>query len=239
MHHSLYTLVKSSEKIKNICSEKGNEVMKIIFCNIAYMKYYKGIIEGIDEPENGGQYVKVYKNAHEAYNFDAIECQETENEMCLGYVRLSQSSENKTSEFHIEKINGCEHMEKEPYIDDVTVVWCAKSNRIDGMRVVGWYTNATALRNPEFAEFENGFVQEYNFFAEKTSCVLLPEKERYLAKWIVPRSGHNGYDFGFGRSNIWYAQGSEINSKQKTYIETILKQINNYNGENWIEKKAD
>lgn len=210
--------------------------MKIIFCNIAYMKYYKGIIEGVDEPENGGEYVKIYKDAHEAYNFDEVSLDGFESEVCLGYVRLSQSRQNKTSEFHLEKINGCSYMENEPCVEDVTVVWCAKSNRIDGMRVVGWYKNATAYRYPMFADFQDGYLQEYNFFAPKENCVLLPEKERFLSKWIVPRSGHNGYDFGFGRSNVWYAQGTDENTKSKVFIEKLLSQINSYNGENWIDK---
>lgn len=212
--------------------------MKIIFCNITYMKYYKGVIEGIDEPENGGEYVKIHKDAHEAFNFEGIELNGFENEICLGYVRLSQSRQNKTSELHLEKINGCDYMENEPCIEDVTVVWCAKSDRIDGVRIVGWYTHATALRNPMFAEFQSGYLQEYNFFAEKKNCVLLPERERFLSKWIVPRSGHNNYDFGFGRSNIWYAQGADSNSKAKSFIDKILTQINIYNGENWIDRSG-
>lgn len=33
-------------------------IMRILFCNIAWMNYYKGIIWGKDEPQNGGSYVK-------------------------------------------------------------------------------------------------------------------------------------------------------------------------------------
>ena len=32
--------------------------MRILFCNIAWMNYYKGIVWGKDEPQNGGSYVK-------------------------------------------------------------------------------------------------------------------------------------------------------------------------------------
>lgn len=49
----------------------------IIFCNIAYMKYYKGIIDGVDEPVNGGAYVQETNDAHEAYNFDFSGAKET------------------------------------------------------------------------------------------------------------------------------------------------------------------
>ena len=33
------------------------------------MNYYKGIIRCIDEPKNGGSYVKETLDAHEKYNF--------------------------------------------------------------------------------------------------------------------------------------------------------------------------
>ena len=46
--------------------------MRVLFCNIAWMNYYKGIVEGKDIPQNGGSYVKEQKNAHEAYNFEAV-----------------------------------------------------------------------------------------------------------------------------------------------------------------------
>ena len=46
--------------------------MRILFCNIAWMNYYKGIIQGKDEPQNGGSYVKENLDAHEKYNFDAV-----------------------------------------------------------------------------------------------------------------------------------------------------------------------
>ena len=46
--------------------------MRILFCNIAWMNYYKGIVWGKDEPQNGGSYVKETLDAHEKYNFEAI-----------------------------------------------------------------------------------------------------------------------------------------------------------------------
>ena len=47
-------------------------IMRILFCNIAWMNYYKGIIWGKDEPQNGGSYVKETLDAHEKYNFEAV-----------------------------------------------------------------------------------------------------------------------------------------------------------------------
>ena len=150
---------------------------------------------------------------------------------------LAQSLKNKTSQLHIEKINGCQLSKNEESVDGVTVVWCAKPDNIYGRRVVGWYKDATVYRCPQY-ELRNEREQEFNFIAKKENCVLLPEKERLSSKWIVPSSGHNGYDFGFGRSNLWYAQGTENNSRLKRYIERLSAKIGKYNGENWIDKEV-
>jgi len=211
----------------------------IIFCNIAYMKYYKGNINGIDVPENGGAYVNERNDAHEAYNFEGVYFEKDNTNFCLGFVMLLQSLENKTSQLHIEKINGCRLSNNKESIDGVTVIWCAKSKKIGSTRVVGWYKDATVYRNPQYIEFDTGFVQEFNFIDKEENCVLLPESERYLSKWIVPRSGRNGYNFGFGQSNIWYAQGVENNADLKQYLEKLLSQIENYSGDNWIDKEAE
>lgn len=209
----------------------------IIFCNIAYMKYYKGIIDGVDEPVNGGAYVQETNDAHEAYNFDFFRGEGDETDFCIGFVMLAQSLKNKTSQLHIEKINGCQLSKNEESVDGVTVIWCAKPDNIYGRRVVGWYKDATVYRCPQY-ELRNEREQEFNFIAKKENCVLLPEKERLSSKWIVPSSGHNGYDFGFGRSNLWYAQGTENNSRLKRYIERLSAKIGKYNGENWIDKEV-
>ena len=41
--------------------------MRILFCNIARMKYYKGIIAGVDEPQYGGEYVARTGDAYEKF----------------------------------------------------------------------------------------------------------------------------------------------------------------------------
>ena len=63
--------------------------MRILFCNIAWMDYYKGIVPGKDEPKNGGSYVKDTKDAHEKYNFkpELLKLKGfPEGEYCLGFV---------------------------------------------------------------------------------------------------------------------------------------------------------
>lgn len=54
-------------------------------------------------------------------------------------------------------------------------------------------------------EFNGGYVQSYNAIAKAKDCVLLPIGERSRKiKWQVPRKA-NGWKFGFGRANVWYA----------------------------------
>lgn len=58
------------------------ENKKVIFCNIAWMKYYKGELED-DKPINGGEYVKKYGEAVETTNFIDY------NHYCYGFVRFN------------------------------------------------------------------------------------------------------------------------------------------------------
>ena len=63
--------------------------------------------------------------------------------------------------------------------------------------------------------------------------VLLPVSERSRKiKWQLPRKS-NGWKFGFGRANVWYA--SEANEELKDYMKKLLYQIENYDGENCIK----
>ena len=101
-----------------------------LFCNIAWMDYYKGIVNGIDEPKNGGSYVSKNGDAHEAYNFECVklggEVGYPEGEYCLGFVETKATNGNTRNQLNIEKINGCELCKKESEVEDVLVIYCAK-----------------------------------------------------------------------------------------------------------------
>ena len=55
-------------------------------------------------------------------------------------------------------------------------------------------------------------------------------------QWEVPRKS-NGWAYGFGRANVWYA--SEEDSRLQDYLTRLVKQIDEYDGENWIDKYAE
>lgn len=71
--------------------------MRILFCNIAWMDYYKGTIEGKDVPRNGGSYVALHNDAHESYNFDAVTLDEEVDDVLVIYcAKYPDSSTQET-----------------------------------------------------------------------------------------------------------------------------------------------
>ena len=188
--------------------------MRILFCNIAWMKYYNGITHD-DKPVNGGSWVKENENAIECLNFtpynDRIYC---------GYVSTKSNRGNR-NQLHIEKLEG---ITKEDNIaEDVLVIWVAKRNINEKNTIVGWYKNATVCRYYELIDEDWPF----NIVANVEECVLLPLNKRHK---IVPRAGKDGYSYGMGQANVWFAQSN--NDKEKKYVENMINYINSYEEEN-------
>lgn len=223
-------------------------LVKILFCNIAWMDYYKGIMKGIDEPKNGGSYVSENGDAHEAYNFECVKLGEDvgypDGEYCLGFVETKATNGNTRNQLNIEKIAGCEPYKKEKEVDDVLVVYCAKypESLVQETYVVGWYQHATVYRYYETLEFSDGnggiYYQDYNAIAKKENCVLLPRSSRRKSNiWRVPRK-NSGVSYGFGQANVWFVSGREENVYLDIFLNKLVKQIEEYDGENWRDVYA-
>lgn len=203
---------------------------KVLFCKISSMKYYKGVIPGEDEAFNGGSYVLEHGEGHEQFNFDAVTLDDGQL-YCLGFVETKSTVSDKRNELHIEKIQGCSNLKKEPKVEDVVVVWCA-TTMLNETSVVGWYNHATVYRNYQEAVFEDDYVQDFLTIAKKEDCVLLPVGDRHMFMWQAPTAKKRSY--GFGQSLIWYAQEEQA----QPYVQRLLTQIAEYRGENWIDKSA-
>lgn len=209
----------------------------IIFARVADMKYYKGITDN-DKPENGGSYVIDTGLAHECYNFAPIIQDGEDYEKCLGFCMMS-GGKNGVGQLHIEKIVGCEACKKEETCEGVTVVFVSKSSGAKTMRVIGFYKNAIVYRYPHFMDFEDGYEQMYWFEAKKEDCVILPYSTRFGSNnWFVPNSTAKD-EFGFGRSQIWYAGSKGASKKEIEYVEKMLHSIEEYNGDNWMNKEVN
>ena len=143
--------------------------MRILFCKISSMKYYKGACEQ-DIPVYGGKFVEENGYGHEELNFFPVDMEGLEEPECVGFVE-PKSNRGVRNTLHIEKIEGCDAMRKEPLVDDVLVVWCAKRDYGD-VTVVGWYKHATVWRDLQ------DWTLMYEDGAEEATSSFLPQAER-------------------------------------------------------------
>ena len=207
--------------------------MRILFCNIAWMKEYCGTEDGNDMPVNGGSYVDETGDAHEKYNFFPVHIDDKTEKYCLGFFETKSHNGKDVNQMRIENIAGCELCKKEESVEDVLVVYCAKHPAHKFTTVVGWYKHATVYRHYQEAVFSEEDVQYYNAIAKVKDCVLLPTSARSRKlQWEVPRKA-GGWAFGFGRANVWYA--SEDDERLHEYLQKLVTQIEEYSGENWIK----
>lgn len=198
--------------------------MKILFCRIAHMKYYKGIKEYKDEPKNGGKYVEETGDAHEKYNFKERFI-DGEN-VCLGFFETKSTNGEYSNQVHIEKIKGCKKSDN--IIDNVLVIWCATAYENEFM-IVGWYKNATVYRYYEEHKFDDDYIQSYNVKANSKDCFLIPADGSRRSWKVATKKRMKTYGFG-SRPPVWYANEEE----SENYIEDLIKRIENYNDGNWL-----
>lgn len=181
---------------------------KIMFCNIAYMRYYDSNFKEV--PQNGGSYVTENKTGYEINNFHLYE-----NGKYYGFVEPGFYSGTQ-KEIHIENIDSA--YRNQDKIPNVTVVFCATSPT--GPVIVGWYRHAEVFRNMQ--KSADGVL--YNILTGEENAVLIDEEERQLK---APRANSDGY--GFGQSNIWYA--NQDDDRIQKYVESVWKYIRNFQPE--------
>ena len=218
---------------KKISSSKQEAMEKgIPTGNVAYG--YKVVF---NENKVKVSYVDETGDAHEKYNFTPVNMEGKEGLYCLGFFETKSHNGKDVNQMRIENIAGCELLKKEESVDDVLVVYCAKHPAHKFTTVVGWYKHATVFRHYQEAVFAPEDIQYYNAIANSSDCVLLPAGIRSRkVQWEVPRKS-NGWAYGFGRANVWYA--SEEDSRLQDYLTRLVKQIDEYDGENWIDKYAE
>lgn len=185
--------------------------MNILFCNIAWMKYYNGNTDD-DKPKNGGSYIKENEDGGECYNFRDY------NGKCYGYVM-------KNGNFALEK-----HFENctanSAFVQNVLIIWVA-TNEINETSIVGWYKDATVYREEQYMlPFTDPYNwSTYSIVADSKNCFLLPESKR---DFPIQRASITGKGTGMGRSNIWYAESPFA---QNVLIPKVIQYIENLDGE--------
>lgn len=163
--------------------------MRILFCNVTYLKFYDGRIVGEYKPKSGGRWVRENEDAHEKWNFLNMDG------YCYGYVQ------GNGDQMHIEKLDKVYSQQEEA--EDITVVWCA-SHPTRGTVVVGWYEHATVYRyiHDMLTTPITGIERCYWFRTKAENAYLLPEDERVIE---IGRAAKTGSGTGFGQQNYWFA----------------------------------
>ena len=186
---------------------------RVLFCNVAYMKYYIGITED-DFPINGGKYVNEEFDATEKYNF--FECSDG---YCRGFVETShingyKAKDSEPRKLKIERIDSA--YKNKDSINGVTVIFFAKPDKGEHV-IVGWYENATVYRE---RQYYNG--REYNIIAKYRDCNLIKHFDR---NFVIPKGPKQKkkYGVGAGQSNIWYADKNELD---REFVEKVINYIN-------------
>ena len=176
---------------------------KVVFCEVAWMKHYRGVTEE-DQPMNGGKYVEENGEGGEVFNFKQF------NRKCYGYVM------HYGDELHIERYD--KTLKNHSEAADMTVVWVASDGR--GCKIVGWYEHAAMYREWQQYLATDFKYYDYNFTAEDKNCFLIPEKDR---KFVVPRAPQAGKGKGMGQSQVWYADSEYA---QEELIPKVLEYLN-------------
>ncbi len=185
--------------------EKVSSMKKVVFCEVAWMKYYSGITND-DKPINGGKYIDENGDGGEIYNFSPY------NHKCYGYVM------HKGDELHIERYDKI--LKSFDEVHDITVVWVASDG--ESSKIVGWYEHAIMYRFWQTyydIQFSGDRWNDYNFVANEKDCYLIDEKDR---SFVIPRASIAGRGKGMGQSQVWYAESSYA---QMEFIPKVLEYL--------------
>lgn len=175
---------------------------RMVFFRIGWMDRYRGVTSS-DTIKRGGAFVEEHGFGFEAYNYLPFDG------MVYGWVmpgRRKKGVELKIdmvnedfATINLKRIGG---KSSDQSLSNVIVVWVATAPE-GGAYVVGWYKNATVLKQPQdppeganrtYGDFQVGYVT----YADENDAVLLRPFERTIE---VPQHGPGK----MGQSNLWYA----------------------------------
>ena len=180
----------------------------IILVRTAWMKYYEGRAN-IDIPRSGAKYILENKKGGELNNF------KNRDGKVFGYIPFVPS-------VNISNL-GASNIDDE--IRGITVVFCATHPIEKGMRVIGWYKNATLYRKPKTNKFTNWYFAETEF----KNATLIPAEDRFCN---IPNTFGRTATFFFSKhpekNETFIKVASYIESGGK--IESTLKKRNNQKG---------
>ncbi len=164
--------------------------MKILVCNIGWMKRYRGE-DGI---ESFAKYVQEHGSGYEMCNFLPVQGR------VYGYVKASRHRTINITRLGAEK--------GDEFIKGVLIIWTAPDPGSPGRKVIGWYRDATVHRKPKTLDLslsdkhvERGIDYCY-IEADENNVELLEPANRSLS---VPMAIGDKVKGGMGnQSAIWF-----------------------------------
>lgn len=175
----------------------------IVFFNIGWMKEYAG--QDANDPTIGKNFrgLRGIRHGGEAFNFAR------RNGKVFGYRPGEQHQLN------LRRLGAPRSAEE---LDGVLVIWMAREPESKTTRVVGWYRNATALKEARLPDRSRGNGDiAYTVWAKAGDAVLLPIEHR---TFVVPSVRTDPR--GFGMSPTWYGgENSEMRDRVWAYVQSI------------------
>jgi hypothetical protein len=181
-----------------------------LFVRIGWMYFYNGSVPGDERPIGGGRYNKS-NVGHEVYNY-----RETDGKL-YGYFQPPMASLMVA----LERIDA--EATDTDALDGVLVIYVARRPE-GGQVIVGWYRDATVLR--EVFPRSPGKPKGFGHFcvASAQNCVLLPEDNRAFE---VPRGAG-----GMGMANICYPLNAGGEPKRLSWMQAALTFVDEYDATN-------
>lgn len=171
--------------------------------------------EGESEIKSGAKYIQENKRGHEMCNFLRLE-----GDKVYGHVEPPHGKTIKLERLGADK--------EDQRVPGILVIWTAREPGTGGLKVVGWYKNATVHRTRQnfdpypSKEHEKCRVDSYFIEAEGQNTRLLPPDERTIS---IPRAlGKNGIKGGMGRSATWFA--ADPSKPKGEEVHQFLEDIN-------------
>ena len=200
-----------------ICGKKSYN-MNMIICNIAYMKYYKGITDFDQIYGGGGKYPTQKKDGGEKKNFLP-----TSDGFTYGFVETNYLDNKKhlgdpqyAKTIHVENINPVFKNKNEA--TNVRVVFISKLMGNGKHVVVGWYDNAIVFRKRQRGANDFG----YNIKCKNEDAHLIEEDKRIFN---YPKKNEDG-TYNFGQANVSYPYDLNTSATLKL-VEKLNEYLNN------------
>ncbi|MBI4970148.1 MAG: hypothetical protein HZC25_18690 [Rhodospirillales bacterium] len=188
----------------------------IIFCNIGWMKEYRGLTRTDEKLIGGGKYPALNERGGEVCNFFSV------RRKVYGHVETIKGQKDRTID-----ITRLGAKEGDISVSGIDVIWTATNPVTRGRFVVGWYRNATVYKKrilynnknvPAPSKFhKSNDIHSYIIEAPSKNSVLLPTKDR---KKLPLGRGKNW----MGQAQLWYADKPATDVTQ--FIEKLRKFMN-------------